>query len=154
MNDKYRLYRQMCAVVMVLLVVAQLFHFERMPGALIDMGMPGGEMVNRLVAMMLVSVELAALPYLIGMRVAGRWLSLSRHAVLAVGLVWVLIAAWGAGVGGVFNPPAALFGAAVEITGGWWLLWWSMLWAVLLSLAVYTPEEIAARLGLERKPQK
>lgn len=143
----YQLYQRICASLIVLLVLAQLFHFEQLPGAFVEMGVPNYELLSRFVAMLIVIVELAALPYLIGMPLSKRWMRLSRASVLGIGLVWVAVVAWSFGAGAT-DSVAAVFGTALSITSGEWLLWFAILFAVLLSFAVIDPERLVQRFGL------
>jgi len=144
------MYRRACAVFVMVLMVLQLFHFEQLPGALIGMGLPDNELASRIIAMALVSAELAALPYLIGMQLRRRVVQVSRYSVLATGLLWVLISAWGVG-SGMTLPPAALLGTTLDLVGGQWLLWFSLLLALLLACAACDLEALARRFDLSKR---
>lgn len=140
----YLVYQRMCGVLIVLLLLAQLYHFEQLPSALIEWGLPNHELLARVVAMALTGSELMALPYLIGMPLRPVILRISRGAVLGVGLLWVVLAAWAIGAG-VDGAPAAIFGTTLSIIGGNWVLGLAMLLATLLALTVYDPDRLVRR---------
>lgn len=108
----------MLASVFILMVVAQLFMFEDFPDVIARMGLPGGEGVSGLRAALIVTLEVASVPFLLSMRLS----PLARVVSMVAG--WMVVAAWtvasfltyGAGVN------SGLFGATIPLDSTWWTM--------------------------------
>lgn len=106
------------AAFLVIMIVAQLFTFEDFPAVLGAMWLPGSEAWMPVYAGVIVTLEVLALPFLLGMR-----LSVAMR-VLSIVFGWLVIAKWlvicvgNILVGDVVN--SGLLGATVILPVGWW----------------------------------
>ncbi len=116
------------AAIILAMTVAQLFHFEDFVPLVEDFGLPGGAMATHLFAAFIVIFEVAALPFLLRMRLS--------YAMRFVSMVsgWLAIALWivvqlylNLAHPEVSN--SGLMGTIVEIDTGWWPVY------ILVSLA-------------------
>jgi len=109
------------AALLVTFAVAQLFTFDEFIELVPNFQPPLGDALVYAIAPLIVTVEVFALPFLLGMALspAFRWLSMAC-GWLAAGL-WVGISAWV-----VFTQPAVetigFLGGIGELTPGWWAL--------------------------------
>lgn len=104
------------AAVLTVMVVAQLFSFEKFIPTIADYGLAGGHGTATLFASLIVISEVFALPFLLRMPLSPlmRWFSLLCGLFLA-GL-WVGLAIVGASVIGLDN--SGMLGTKVPIAGG------------------------------------
>lgn len=114
-------------------LIAQLFTFERFKNVLAGYLLPGGEVTVALLSWLLPILALLALPFLASMRIGRTLRTISRTAVVALPLLWLVIGVWGNVVAG-YGGNSGLFGATLLTPIGLWqialaLLW---LWAALL----------------------
>lgn len=122
------------AVVVVVMVVLQLFSFEKFIPILGEYGLPGGERTATLLAALIVVSEVFALPSLLRMplSVAMRWLSLGLAVLVPV--VWTLLGIVAVMAGVTTN--SGLLGSKLAVPAGWPQLVLSLGLAVLAGLAV------------------
>lgn len=115
-------------VFLVVMIVGQLFTFEDFPSTLDAMWLPGGSTFATIAAALIVTFEVLALPFLLGLR-----LSVAMR-VLSMLFGWLTIATWlVVSVGNVVNGGVAnsgLLGATVPLLVGWW----SVLFCVALGV--------------------
>jgi len=115
------------AILLLILVVPQLFTFDKFLPYLDSLNLPGGTRLAYFLGALLVSTEVFALPFLLRMPVsrAFRWFSMLCTWIVAA--IWVKLSFFI-----VFsdNPidNAGYLGTLVKLTPGWW--------AVFLSLAI------------------
>lgn len=107
------------AAVFALMAVAQLFTFETFPRVLADMWLPGGADIAPVRAAVIVTLEVAALPFLLGMRLS--------PAMRVVSMVagWLVVAAWfAASLWTNLSPhviaSSGLLGDTITVPVGWW----------------------------------
>src|SRR5690242_20355490 len=81
-------------LVYLFLAITQLCTYEKFSGIIEGYKLPGGSIVVVIVAGLLPLLEIAALPFLISMRVSARTRSISRLALLAAPILWLLISLW------------------------------------------------------------
>ena len=107
--------RLILAGYMVAFLLLQLFAFEAFPGLLATVGLQGTW--SSVVAIALVLVELLALPFLLGMKLPARALTVSKlcGGGALLGLTVLELYGWMAGV-------SVLFGATLMLPGGSWSL--------------------------------
>lgn len=114
------------------MAVAQLFTFEDFPGVIAQMDLPGGEAFASIYAAFIVTVEIAALPFLLSMRLspAARIVSMIAGWVAIAG--WLFLSLW---VNAVqpSTVDSGLLGATVSITAGWWEVFFSLALTVLAA---------------------
>lgn len=115
------------AVVLVVMVVAQLFTFNDFSKLVTDFGLPGGVQSAHFLAAFLVFAEVFALPFLLRMQVSPdfRWLSMILGWVVV--LIWGTISPWLVFHEGITNNVGFL-GTVVQLMPGWW--------AVFISIAL------------------
>jgi hypothetical protein len=112
----YKLVSIGLAALLVVMVTAQLFRYEEF--AAVFKGLLPGEVASVLVALIVV-FEVAALPFLLGMRlsVLARWVSMVAGWIVASG--WTILGVWTTIVD-IDN--SGILGATVVIHPGWWLV--------------------------------
>lgn len=128
-------------MVYLFLVVAQLFTYEKFPGIVADYQLPGGEVVAVLLAGLIPFMEIAALPFLVSMRVSRRTRRISRIAMLIVPALWLIIGIWLAITASV-TTESGLMGATIPVGSGLWLVAFS---ALLAWSAYLVNRELPAR---------
>jgi hypothetical protein len=132
-SDSPRAIPTLAAAIIVLITVAQLFAFERFHEVLLSQytgafSVSGAEIA----AVMIVIVEVLAVPYLLPLRLSA-WMSwLSRISGWGMVVFWSILSVVGLIKGDIYT---ALFGAAVSLPGGWWPLLLIIALGVLLSWA-------------------
>ena len=107
------------ATAFVVLAVAQLFKFESFPAVIAGFWLPGGEPTAKLVAALLVTGEVLALPFLLSIRLspAMRVFSMALGWLTIAG--WLFLALWANLTTNVVGS-MGLFGATLSVPVGWW----------------------------------
>ena len=107
------------AVVFVIMVVSQLFTFETFPVVITAMGLPGGDEMASIRAALIVTLEVAALPFLLGMWLSPAMRIVSMVAGWMVAAAWVTVSVWtNALANNVTN--SGLLGDTFTLPVGWW----------------------------------
>lgn len=109
------------AAVFVVLAVAQLYSYEDFPNVIASLWLPGGRPLAALVAALIVTGEVLAIPFLLGMRLS--------HAMRIVSMAagWLVILAW-LKIAIIINVSAnaitngGILGATVPVIPGWWMV--------------------------------
>ena len=78
----------------LLLIVLQLFTFEKFYPIVAAFNLPGGATAAAVLTGLIPLLEVAALPFLLSMRISQTVWQWSRAATVAVPLVWLLIMMW------------------------------------------------------------
>lgn len=104
----------------VVLAVGQLFEFENFPSTLYDMWLPGvSQGISVLVAALVVTFEILAVPFLLRMRLSPLMRVVSMVAGWLVGVWWLAVLTWQN-----LNPAAltnnGLLGSTADLPIGWW----------------------------------
>jgi len=119
----------MYASIIVVLVVAQLFSFDKFLTIVESYWLPGGVVFAHFLAAYLVIVEVFALPFLLRMRVSLAMRVVSMGCGWLVALIWLGISLWLVistnAVGNI-----GFVGSVVALAPGWW--------AVFISIALGT----------------
>lgn len=107
------------AAVFVVMAVSQLFTFERFADVIVSMGVPGSGEFSSVRAAVIVTLEVAAVPFLLGMR-----LSLAMRVVSMVSgwlaiLIWLTDSLW-VNLLEVKPLNSGLLGDTVLTPVGWW----------------------------------
>ena len=121
------------ACVYLVMAVAQLFSYEDFGDVVAGYGFAGGEATVVIIAALLPLLEVLALPYLLSMKFSAASRRISRLAVFAVPILWLLVAI-------VSNIVASdginsgLLGATIPTMNGWWLVAFAglLLWSAVL----------------------
>lgn len=122
------------AALLTVMLITQLFTFEKFLTLLVDYDLPGGEVTAYLTAALIVVVELLALPFLLRMSLspAFRWVSMVAGWLVA--LVWVKLTLWQ-----VMTQPltetVGFLGTVVDTMPGWWAVCLSASFGVLATWA-------------------
>lgn len=113
--------------------VSQLFSFENFPGIIGGFGLPIDQSYAPVIAAIVVTLEVLAVPSLLQMKLspAMRWLSRSSGWVVLVW--WLGIGIWESSVDFTIQG-SGLFGASIGLPCGWWLVSYI---AILLTLNGY-----------------
>jgi hypothetical protein len=119
----------------VVLAVGQLFEFENFPTTLYDMWLPGvSQGLAALVAALVVTFEILAIPFLLRMRLSPLMRVVSMVASWLVGLWWLVVLTWQN-----LNPSAltnnGLLGSVAELPVGWWSVTLMLAVGVLIAWA-------------------
>ena len=125
----------MLAAVYLGVLLAELFHFEELPGIAEGFNLPGGHTVAVLVAGLLPLLAAVSLPYLISMRLSKRTRTACRTVTIATPAVWAVLGLW-LNISTPTLGNTGLFGATVVTPVGWWIVVFSLLWlwsAVLVA---------------------
>lgn len=122
------------AGLLTVMLVAQLFTFEKFLQLLVDQDLPGGEVMAYLTAALIVFFELLALPFLLRMTLspAFRWLSMVAGWLVA--LAWLGLTLWQ-----VITLPmvetVGFMGTVVDTMPGWWAVFISIAFGILAAWA-------------------
>lgn len=122
------------AGIFTVMAVAQLFTFEDFPALIADFLLPSGSKAASLIAAFIVTFEIFAIPFLLGMALSPlmRWTSmLFGWAVVAI---WVFISLW-LNVADTVATTAGFLGTTVKVPIGWWTVFFSLALAVLMAWA-------------------
>ncbi len=114
------------AMVMLVLIVMQLFRFERYPDLIATFRIPGSMTVAWLIAIALPLLEIASLPYLLSMKVHDRVRRWSKRAVIVTGAAWLALSVWVA-VQMNTSVESGIFGATLTTSSGWWMVAFAVL---------------------------
>lgn len=120
------------AGILVAMIVAQLFTFEDFSDVIAKMGLPGGEAFAGIRAALIVTLEVAALPFLLSMRLSPAARLVSMGAGWGVIVAWLFASVWI----NVTHPSIAnsgLLGATVSVAPGRWVTLLLLGFAVLAA---------------------
>jgi len=107
------------AAMILVMAIAQLFHFEDFVPLIEDFGLPGGVVVAQLFAAGIVVLEVAALPFLLRMRLSMAMRFVSMISGWLVLILWMLVQIYlNCVYPGMQNN--GLVGSVVEVGVGWW----------------------------------
>lgn len=122
-------------------LLTELFTFEEFPGVIETFSLPGGHIIAVVLAGLLPLVAVAALPFLISMRLSHWSRRLSAVMVIAFPALWLLIGLW-LNIAAPDAQNVGLFGATIPLPVGWWLVVFALLWFWAAILCV---KELPAR---------
>jgi hypothetical protein len=121
------------ALFFVVAAVSQLFAFENYPDVIASYSLPGLWGFDLPIAATIVALEVAAVPFLLVMRLS----YLMRIVSMVCGWVvlgfWLFIGLWQSYVS-FYIPNAGLFGSEVKLPQGWWLVSFVV---ALIAIAAY-----------------
>lgn len=110
------------SAVFVILAVAQLYSYEDFPDVIASLWLHGGRPCAELCAALIVTGEVLAVPFLLGMRLSPAMRVVSMFAG------WLVIAAW-LKIALLINSTenaitnSGVLGATVPLTPGWWMVY-------------------------------
>jgi len=117
---------------LVLMAVAQLFTFERFPDVIMEMWLPGEAPTAAVLAAMLPTLEILALPFLLSMRLSPAMRVVSMVAGWFVGVLWLVLLVWQNTTSNVIANNG-LLGDTLELPVGWWSVFFAVGVGVLLA---------------------
>ena len=107
------------AAVFIIMAVSQLFTFESFPEVINAMGVPGSGDFASVRAAIIVTLEVAAVPFLLGMRLSPAMRIVSMVSGWLAILIWFIDSLW---INLLDVKPAsnALLGDTITTPVGWW----------------------------------
>jgi hypothetical protein len=118
--------------IFTVMAVAQLFTYERFADVLNAYDLPGGVATATIAAAWLVVAEVAAIPFLLGMRLSplARMTGVIAGWLVVIG--WLKLSVWGVFTG---NTPdnVGIFGDTLVLPGGWWIVFFMAALGVLVA---------------------
>ena len=115
----------MYAAILVIFALSQLFTFDKFLVLIDSFWLPGGTSVAYLLAGVIVSSEVFALPFLLGMKISPLMRVLSMGLSWLVPFIWFLLAVWiNFTVNAVSN--IGFLGTVVILIPGWWAIFFTM----------------------------
>lgn len=124
------------AAILVVMVVAQLFTFEAFLQLFGSFGFPGGIGTGYVLAAMLVTSEVLAIPFLLRMSLSPAFRVFSMLLAGLVADIWLLVTIWTALM---TNPPqnVGFFGTIIEIQAGMGPIFLAIALGILAIWATY-----------------
>lgn len=119
------------AGIFTVMAVAQLFTFEDFPALIADFLLPSGSKMAPLIAATIVTFEIFAIPFLLGMALSPlmRWTSMIFGWVVVA--MWILISLW-LNLADTVATTAGFLGTTVKVPVGWWTVFFSLALAILM----------------------
>jgi len=109
------------AAVFVALAVAQLYSFEDFPQVIASLWLPGGHPFATLLAALIVTGEVLAVPFLLAMRLSPAMRVISMLAGWFVVLTWLKLSVYELMTTNAVTNSGVL-GATIPVTPAWWLV--------------------------------
>ena len=122
------------AIILIIMVVGQLFSFEKFIPLIESFSLPGGYGTATLVASVVVIAEIFALPFLLRMRLSPAMCVVSMACGWIVAVGWLKLTIW-ANVTANSLDNIGILGASIDLPVGWWAVLFSL---ALLVLSVWT----------------
>jgi hypothetical protein len=122
------------ATILVVFVLAQLFTFDDFLRLVTSFYVPGGKAVSYFLASLIVSGEVLALPFLLGMSASPLMRVISMVLGWIVPAIWIFFAIWlNVTINAVTN--IGFLGTVVNLTPGWWAVCFGIGMAILAAWA-------------------
>lgn len=122
------------AAVFIVMAVAQLFTFEKFPEVLANVWLPGGKPMAQVYAAVIVTLEVFALPFLLGMRLSPAMRVFSMVAGWLTVMFWLAVTLWENFSGDVIAN-SGLLGDTVSLPVGWWNILFCVALGILAAWA-------------------
>jgi len=120
------------AVILVILVIAQLFTFDKFLAILEDFAVPGGIPVAHLFGGLIVACEVLALPFLFGFKLSPLMRNTSMVLGWLVPLLWFKLTIWQVmSANAVTN--VGFLGSVVKLIPGWWAVFVSVALGIMAT---------------------
>jgi len=124
------------AVLLVVMVVAQLFTFDSFLELFAAFELPGGRTTGYAVAALLVASQVFALPFLLRMAVSPAFRMFSLLSAGLVADIWLFITLWLA----IVQPAVSnvgFLGTIVDVIPGWWAVCLALAFGILALWAAW-----------------
>lgn len=122
------------AAILVIFALTQLFTFDKFLILVESFSLPGSDIVARLFVSTIVTSEVLALPFLLGLNLSQLMRVISMVLGWAVPLAWLKVTLWL-----LFTTNSVsnigLLGTTVSLTSGWWLVFVSIALGILSAWA-------------------
>jgi len=122
------------AAILVIFALTQLFTFDKFLILVESFGLPGSDIVARLFVSTIVTSEVLALPFLLGLNLSQLMRVISMVLGWAVPLVWLKVTLWL-----LFTTNSVsnigLLGTTIKLVPGWWLVFVSIALGILSAWA-------------------
>jgi len=122
------------AAVLIIFALTQLFTFDKFLILVESFSLPGGNIVARLFVSTIVTSEVLALPFLLGLNLSQLMRVVSMVLGWAVTLAWLKVTLWF-----LFTTNSVsnigLLGTTVSLIPGWWLVFVSIALGILSAWA-------------------
>ena len=131
--------RLVLGFVVIVLIVTQLFTFEKFPGVVGTWQLPGGMVAVAIVAGLLPFLEVLSLPFLLSMQLSRVVRRVSQGSLVCVSATWCGVSLWC-----TLTQPlseSGLFGATLPLMNGWWTVSFSILLLVAVFVVVQPRRE-------------
>lgn len=109
------------AAVFVLLAVAQLYSYEDFPAVIAGFWLPVDESFASVIAALIVTGEVVAVPFLLGMRLSHAMRLVSMFAGWLVIASWLVLSLWVNASDDIVGN-AGVLGATIPTVPGWWMV--------------------------------
>lgn len=130
-TDNIRMIALLLAVILLVMVLAQLFSFEKFVPLIEKFGFPGGEAMAVLVAGVIVISEVFTLPFLLRMRLSPLMRLFSMICGWLVVAGWLMLAVW-ANITKPDIETIGFLGTSIDLPVGWWAV------AYVIALGILT----------------
>ena len=139
----------------VTMAVAQLFTFENFPALITSLWLPGGEVMAKSLAAIIVTIEVLALPFLLSMTLSPLFRVVSMGLGWLTVLIWVILSLWENLMRGSISS-SGIFGATIPLPVGWWSVLFSLALGILVAWASWGmwPFPLRAKKRVVQKPSK
>lgn len=122
------------AAVFIVLAVAQLYSYEDFPEVIASLWLPGGDQFAHILAALLVIAEVAAVPFLLMMRLSPAMRVISMVCGWLAVALWLTLSFWiNLTVNAVTN--SGVLGATIPLMPGWWMIGAFMAMGILVAWA-------------------
>ncbi|MFZ2125182.1 MAG: hypothetical protein WA087_03200 [Candidatus Saccharimonadales bacterium] len=122
------------AAILVVFVLAQLFTFDDFLRLVTSFYIPGGKAASYFLASLIVSAEVLALPFLLGMSASPLMRIISMVLGWIVPAIWIFFAVWlNVTINAVLN--IGYLGTVVNLMPGWWAVCFGVAMAILAAWA-------------------
>lgn len=140
------------AALILVMAVAQLFAFEDFPAVIDDFWLPFDDRASQLIAALIVTLEVTALPFLLSMRVSPLARMTSMVAGWMLVVVWLALLLWqNVSVNVIANN--GLLGETVSLPVGVWSIFIMLALGIALAWAAWGmfPYETKNKITKERR---
>jgi hypothetical protein len=132
------------AAVFVVLAVAQLYSYEDFPNVIASLWLPGGRPLATLAAALIVTGEVLAVPFLLGIQLSPAMRTVSMVAGWLVILGWLKIALI-VNISANAITNSGVLGATIPVAPGWWMVCLFIALGVLSAWASWGMWPLVAR---------
>ena len=137
------------------MVVMQLFTFENFPALITSLWLPGGEGAAKILAAIVVTLEVLALPFLLRMTLSPLFRMTSMVFGWLVAAIWIFLSLWENLMVSSISV-SGIFGTTIPLPVGWWNVLLSVALGILIAWASWGmwPHEPAKKKRVVQKPSK